>query len=93
MGYVESAPPLNKRNTELKTSRDLWKSKYQAGELSAEKTVALESPKARHHQYSVHVVMLVMHLQNYGKMSLRSCRHRVSSLWEIQTKNLSQYSP
>ena len=74
---------LRKRNEELKTSRDLWKSKCQTSQKLAKKGVALEGPKARYHQYSLLVVMWVMQLQNYGKMSLRSCRHSVSSLYLV----------
>ena len=74
---------LRKRNSELKTSRDLWKSKYQISQKQAKKGVTEEGTKARYHQYSLLVVMWIMHLQNYGKMSLRSCRHSVSSLYLV----------
>ena len=74
---------LRKRNSELTKSRDNWKIKYKSvGKLSL-KQGTLEGHKAKHHQYALSVVMWVMYLQNYGKMSLRSCRHCIKSLYLV----------
>ena len=74
---------LRKRISETKSSRDLWKGKYQNSQKRAQKGVVDLGKKARSHQYSLLIVMWIMHLQNYGKMSLRSCRHSVSSLYLV----------
>ena len=74
---------LRKCIGETKSSRDLWKSKYQNSQKRVQKGFVDAGEKARHHQYSLVIVMWIMHLQNYGKMSLRSCRHSVSSLYLV----------
>ena len=67
---------------QLERSRDLWKNKYKSkdSELCSSD---FNSQKAKHHQYSLLVILWVIQMQNYGRMSLRSCRHCVSSLYLI----------
>lgn len=72
----------NKRLLELEHSRDKWKNRYKT-KSSAPKTLSFDSKKAKHHQYSLLVVLWVIQMQNYGQMSLRSCRHCVSSLYLV----------
>ena len=74
---------LRKRNSELTKSRDTWKNKYQSVRKLGLNKGVLEGDKAKHHQYALSVVMWVMYLQNYGKMSLRSCRHCIKSLYLV----------
>ena len=71
-----------KRILELEQSRDLWKNKYKA-KATQEQSVCFDSKKAKHHQYSLLVILWVIQMQNYGQMSLRSCRHCVSSLYLV----------
>lgn len=70
-----------KRILELEHSRDLWQSKYKAKPLGD--CLHFDSNKAKHHQYPLLVILWIMQMQNYGVMSLRSCRHCVSSLYLI----------
>ena len=65
---------LKKRVKELLQSRDKWKAKYQSEKLSHKKTL-LDGKKAKGHQYSLVIVVLMIELYKYGSMSLRSCRH------------------
>lgn len=71
---------LRKRIKELISSRDSWKSKYQELQKEEDKTAILGSEKAARHQYSLVVISLLLALQNYGSMSLRSCRHCIGCL-------------
>ena len=71
-----------KRILELERSRDLWKIKYKSKD-SELCSLDFNSQKAKHHQYSLLVILWVIQMQNYGKMSLRSCRHCVSSLYLV----------
>jgi hypothetical protein len=71
---------LLKRQKELIASRDLWKSKYQSQLQKSGLTGVLAGKKAKGHQYSLLLVLLVVELQKYGTMSLRSCRHCVANL-------------
>jgi hypothetical protein len=73
----------NQRISELEKSRDLWKNKYNTRTLPSAKFGILDSAKAAHHQYPLLVVLWILQLQTYGKMSLRSCRHCLSSLYLI----------
>ena len=70
---------LKKRNKELEKSRDLWRRKFQFLCLQLGKSL-LSAEKARGHQYSLGLVLLVIELQKYGTMSLRSCRHCVATM-------------
>lgn len=67
---------------ELEHSRDLWKNKYSYKPTEGQ-SVCFDSKKAKHHQYSLLVILWVIQMQNYGLMSLRSCRHCVSSLYLV----------
>lgn len=69
---------LRKRITEIKVSRDLWKRKY-----FDEKDFVKNHPNtanAKYHHYPILWVLLVLELQKYGGMSLRSCRHCLVSM-------------
>jgi hypothetical protein len=56
----------------LKESRDAWRSKFFDLKNSKNKP---KITKAKHHQFSINWVMLLLKLHKYGGMSLRSCRH------------------
>jgi hypothetical protein len=71
---------LKKRNVELVWSRDLWKKKYQSSLLLIPKGLSLGSSKAKHHQYSLWFVLMLIEMQKYGGMSLRGCRHCVGTM-------------
>jgi len=71
---------LRKRVTELEASRDCWKKKYQESRRTSIGNHAIAGEKARLHQYSLAVVVLVLELYKYGGMSLRGCRHSVCCL-------------
>ena len=71
-----------KRILEIEQSRDLWKDKYKNKPIEGQ-SVSFNSEKAKHHQYSLLVILWVIQMQNYGLMSLRSCRHCVSSLYLV----------
>jgi hypothetical protein len=71
---------LKKRNVELVSSRDLWKKKYQSSLLLTPKGLSLDSSKAKHHQYSLWFVLMLIEMQKYGGMSLRGCRHCVGTM-------------
>jgi hypothetical protein len=71
---------LRKRNKDLEKSRDLWKIKYQGLSLTGNARSVLSGGKAKGHQYSLLLVMLVVELQKYGTMSLRGCRHCVKNM-------------
>ncbi len=71
---------LRKRIKELTQSREGWKKKYQLRKTRLSTPSFLEGEKARHHQYSLSLIVLVIELYKYGGMSLRSCRHSLSCL-------------
>lgn len=71
-----------KRILELGQSRDLWKNKYKQP-VTEGQSLPFHSKKAKHHQYSLLVILWVIQMQNYGSMSLRSCRHCVGSLYLV----------
>ena len=71
-----------KRIMELKHSRDLWRTKYKSKDSLVD-FLDFGTKKAKHHQYSLVVILWVLQMQNYGAMSLRSCRHCVSSLYLV----------
>ena len=71
-----------KRILEIEHSRDLWKSKCKTKSLEC-KSLCFDSKKAKYHHYSLLVILWILQMQNYGVMSLRSCRHCVSSLYLI----------
>ena len=71
-----------KRIMELEHSRESWKTKYKS-KSSAVISLDFSTKKAKHHQYSLLVILWVIQMQNYGVMSLRSCRHCVSSLYLV----------
>jgi hypothetical protein len=71
---------LKKRNAEVIASRNLWKSKYQSNLLLTPKPLSLDSSKAKHHQYNLWFVLLLIEMQKYGGMSLRGCRHCVGTM-------------
>lgn len=78
---------LQKRIKELEKSRDGWKKKHHALKYGAGADATAESAptdlsgeKARWHQYSIVLIALVLELQKYGAMSLRSCRHSVACM-------------
>ena len=71
---------LKKREQELIKSRNKWKARYQAEKLAHKKTL-LDGKKAKGHQYSLVIVILMMELYKYGSMSLRSCRHTITCLY------------
>lgn len=71
---------LKKRIKELEKSRDLWKRKFQSLCLKLGKSI-IGAEKARGHQYSLGLVLLIIELQKYGTMSLRSCRHCVATMF------------
>jgi hypothetical protein len=71
-----------RRILELEQSRDLWKHKYKEKRTEGE-FICFDSKKAKHHQYSLLVILWVIQMQNYGQMSLRSCRHCVCSLYLV----------
>lgn len=82
---TERAKTINqqkKRITELEHSRDLWKTKYKSKDSIAD-SFDFGTKKAKHHQYSLLVILWVIQMQNYGVMSLRGCRHCVSSLYLV----------
>lgn len=72
---------LRKRIRELIKSREGWKKKYQEEKESTKRTAVVEGEKARHHQYSLALIVLVLELYKYGGMSLRSCRHSLSCMF------------
>ncbi|MDZ7933541.1 MAG: hypothetical protein U5M51_00905 [Emticicia sp.] len=65
----------SKRIEELESSRDLWKSKYKVLKSSQKVEVSFCGKKAKKHQYSLLLILLLVKWQKYGRMSLRSCRH------------------
>jgi hypothetical protein len=71
---------LKKRIKELTKSRDIWKNKYQALSEQPAKSLFSSIEKAKHHQYNLMFVVLLLELQKYGSMSLRSCRHCLGCL-------------
>jgi hypothetical protein len=71
---------LKKRNLELIISRNLWKGKYQSGLPLSAKQSFLDTEKAKHHQYDLWFVLLLIEMQKYGGMSLRGCRHCVGTM-------------
>ena len=75
---------LKKRVAELHKSREAWKSKYQSSQskLSSSGMDLSSIPPAAHgHQYSILWVLLCIHWQKYGQMSLRACQHCLQELW------------
>jgi hypothetical protein len=71
---------LRKRIKELTESRDSWKKKYKEERQAGLKSVLIEGEKASRHQYSLLVISLILELQKYGGMSLRSCRHCIGCM-------------
>jgi hypothetical protein len=71
---------LRKRVKALEASRALWKTKHDTVKKLLPKASALGGDKARHHQYSLVFVALILELHKYGAMSLRSCRHSVGCM-------------
>jgi hypothetical protein len=71
---------LKKRLKELTASRDLWKSKYQKVSKSDINARLLLGQKAKHHQYSLPIILLTLDFQRFGSMSLRGCRHCLGCL-------------
>jgi hypothetical protein len=67
-----------KRIKELTYSRDRWKEKYQEQKKSFKTSSILQGEKAKNHQYSLSLIVLMIELYKYGGMSLRSCRHSLS---------------
>lgn len=89
---------LRKRIKALEKSRDEWKAKHHAlkygvGEeaVCASERTDLNGAKAQRHQYSIVLIALVLELQKYGAMSLRSCRHSVACM--LFTMGLSERVP
>ena len=81
----ERAKTINqqkKRIIALEHSRDLWKTKYKLKDSGAD-SLDFGTKKAKHHQYSLLVILWVIQMQNYGRMSLRGCCHCVSSLYLV----------
>ena len=70
-----------KRIKELTYSRDRWKAKCQAQKKSVKTSSVLAGEKAKNHQYSLALIVLVIELYKYGGMSLRSCRHSLSCMF------------
>jgi hypothetical protein len=70
---------LKRRLQEVIQSRDHWKQKYQ-GLCKAEKQGNLLGEKAFGHQYPIGLVLFIVLLQQYGQMSLRSCRYCIICL-------------
>jgi hypothetical protein len=68
---------LKKRLKEVTASRDnwkwkwKWKNRHESGDL----TKIVSGEKASRHRYSLDMNVLVVALNKYGGMSLRSCRH------------------
>ena len=71
---------LRKRIKELTISRDLWKAKYKTSGLSQANSDVLMGEKADRHQYGSSLVCLLLEMQKYGAMSLRSCRNSVACM-------------
>jgi hypothetical protein len=71
---------LKKRYKELEKSRDLWKRKSQMLKEQVKTLTITSGKKAKGHQYSLLLVMLVVELQKYGTMSLRGCRHCIKNM-------------
>ena len=76
---------LKKREKELRKSRDKWKSKYQSEKLAHKKRL-LDGKKAKGHQYSLVIVVLMMELYKYGSMSLQSCRHTIICFYIVSSQ-------
>ena len=66
---------LKKRLKEVTESRDNWKKKWKNRHESGDLTGILSGEKASRHRYSLDLNVLVVALNKYGGMSLRSCRH------------------
>ncbi|HNI43495.1 MAG TPA: hypothetical protein PK230_02300, partial [Chitinophagales bacterium] len=71
---------MRKRIKELTISRDLWKAKYKTSGLSQANSDVLMDEKADRHQYGSSLVCLLLEMQKYGAMSLRSCRNSVACM-------------
>jgi hypothetical protein len=71
----------------VKESRDAWKSKY--FDLKNSKNTS-NITKAKHHQFPIIWVMLLLELHKYGGMSLRSCRHCLVSFSLILSIDLKR---
>ena len=66
---------LKKQLKERTVSRDKWKTKYQELKKTGLVSNVFDGEKARKHQYSLALMVMVLELYKYGGMSLRSCRH------------------
>ena len=66
---------LKKRLKEVTKSRDNWKSKWKNRHTERSLTPILSGEKAARHRYSLDMNVLVVALNKYGGMSLRSSRH------------------
>ena len=78
--YRSENTALRKRVKEIIVSRDSWKTKYKTYKERPEKENILGGVKAKHHQYSIAIVCLILELHKYGSMSLRSCRNSVGCM-------------
>lgn len=72
---------LRKRLKEVQKSRDNWKLKYKTLKSSGVKSRIDEGTKAKKHQYSLALVVLIIEMYKYGGMSLRGCRHSIYCLF------------
>jgi len=66
---------LKKRLKEVTQSRDNWKAKWKSRHTEKKTIPILSGEKASRHRYSLDLNVLVIALNKYGGMSLRSCRH------------------
>lgn len=71
----------NKRIKEIIESRDAWKEKYK---VAKQAELALrnlcQGKTSKYHHYCNSFIALCVEMQSYGGMSLRCCRHCLSSL-------------
>ena len=72
---------LRKRIKELIASRNGWKDKHKDLKRQISKSTAFSGQKAAKHQYSLSIIVLIIELYKYGRMSLRSCRHSLCCMF------------
>jgi hypothetical protein len=82
---------LRKSLLEVKSSRELWKTKYHNLQNQPTPHSVLSGEKAARHQYSLALIALLLEFHKYGGMSLRSCRHCLGCL--LVTLGLSSRIP